>query len=258
MKRRYQEAVLEALERTRGMNPGILTDDDIRHLPAIVQKYIRYSHSIGKEKTVNFRAEFKGGIRSGSKDAFMPLTSVQYNFTDEPTRLFYIQARKMGIPANGIHLYRDQKATMLIKIAGLFTVADAKGEEMDQGETVTVFNDMCFMAPASLIDKNIEWKETGSKSVVARFTNGPITISATLFFNEEGELLNFVSHDRFETADGKTYRNYPWLTPVSGYSVFRGYRLPAGAKLIYKHPDEDFCYGEFNLVDIEYNCKELK
>jgi hypothetical protein len=147
---------------------------------------------------------------------------------------------------------------MLIKVAGLFTVADAKGKEMDQGETVTLFNDMCLMAPATLIDKNIEWHEIDNETVLAKYTNGSISISATLYFNETGELVNFISNDRFETSDGKTYINSPWLTPVTGYTDVNGYRLASVAKLIYKHADEDFCYGEFKLVSIEFNCNELK
>jgi hypothetical protein len=147
---------------------------------------------------------------------------------------------------------------MLIKILGVFTVVDARGREMNQGETVTVFNDMCFMAPASLIDRNIKWRIIDNITVEAQFTNGNITISATLFFNEEGDLVNFLSNDRFETTDGKSYKNYPWLTPVTGYTDINGYHLPAGAKLIYKHPEEDLCYGEFNLTNIEYNCKDFR
>jgi hypothetical protein len=188
----------------------------------------------------------------------MPLRSVQYNFTDQPTRLFYIVAKKKGIPAKGIHIYKDRKAIMLIKILGLFTVVNAKGKEMDQGETVTVFNDMCFMAPASLIDRNIEWKEIDDLTVDAKFTNGNITVSATLYFDEEGKLVNFLSKDRFETTDGKTYVNSPWITPATAYANINGYRLPSEAKLIYKRPDEDFCYGEFSLKSIEYNCRDFR
>jgi hypothetical protein len=164
----------------------------------------------------------------------------------------------MGIPAIGNHIYRNQKATMLIKILGFFTVSDAKGWQMDQGETVTVFNDMCFIAPASLIDKRIEWKEIDAESVSARFTNGGISISATLFFNGKGELVNFISNDRFETEDGKSYFSYPWSTPVISYTDINGYYLASGAKLIYKHSDEDFCYGEFRLASLEYNCRDFR
>jgi hypothetical protein len=258
MKKIYKKAVLEALERTKDIKKEIITEEDIKHLPALVQKYLRFTGVMGKEKVINFRAEFKGGIRSNSNEKYMPLKSVQYNFMDKPTRLFYIVAKKSGIPAKGVHLYIDEKAIMLIKILGLFTVADAKGEEMNQGETVTLFNDMCFMAPASLIDKNIAWKEIDEETVDAKYTNGSITISASLNFTEKGELVNFISNDRFETTDGKVYKNYPWITPVTNYIDIKGYRLPSGAKLIYEHPDGDFCYGEFELVDIEYNCKELK
>ena len=258
MKKTYKKVVLEALERTRGIKNEALTEKDIQHLPAIVRKYIHYSGSIGKEKILNFRVEFAGGIRSNSGEDYMPLRSVQYNFTDHPTRLFYIVAKKKGIPAKGIHIYKDRKAIMLIKILGLFTVVNARGKEMDQGETVTVFNDMCFMAPAALIDKNIEWNEIDNLTVGAKFTNGNITVSATLYFNEKGELVNFLSNDRFETTDGKTYINNPWITPATEYADINGYRLPSRAKLIYKRPDEDFCYGEFNLQSIEYNCSDFK
>ncbi|HNX42902.1 MAG TPA: hypothetical protein PLJ84_01725 [Bacteroidales bacterium] len=258
MKTSFKRAVLKALEQDKRPAGEILTEADIQHLPQAVQKYIRISGCIGKEKVRNFRAEFTGKIRSTSADEFMSLRSVQYNFTGSPTRLFYIAAKKKGIPAKGVHLYIDRKAIMLIKILGLFKVVDAKGPEMDQGETVTLFNDMCFMAPATLADKNILWDETDDKTVHAQFTNGELKITATLYFNEKGELINFVSYDRFETLDGKTYLNRPWLTPVTGYTDIKGYHLPAGAKLIFKHPDEDLCYGEFYLSDIEYNCREYR
>jgi len=258
MKRVYKNEVKIALERIKTIEPEILTEDDIQHLPLIVQKYLRYVGVIGKEKIANFRVEFEGKIRGNQEDGWMKLKSVQYNFTDHPTRIFYITARKMGIPAVGIHLYKDEKAIMLIKLLGLFTVSDAKGPEMDQGETVTVFNDMCLLAPATLIDKNIVWESVDFLTVKARFTNGKINIGASLFFNEKGELINFISNDRFETKDGKTYKNSPWYTPVESYQDLNGFRLPASAKTIYKHPDGDFCYGEFMIKNIEYNCKELK
>ena len=258
MKKTYQKAVLSELERTKEVKSEILTEQDMSHLPEVVQKYLRFVGVVGKEKVLNFRAEFKGGIRSKSSEPFMKLESVQYNFMDDPTRLFYIVAKKMGLPAKGIHIYKDETAIMKVKLLGLFTVVDAKGYEMNKGETVTVFNDMCVMAPASLTDKNISWEVIDTSTVHATFTNGNITISAKLFFDEEGRLINFISNDRYETTDGKTYNNYPWSTPISEYTTINGYKLPSKARLIYNKPDEDFCYGEFELVNIEYNCMELK
>ncbi len=254
MKGIFKNSVKEALGKQEHISQELLSEGDLGHLPQAVRKYITITGAVGKPRVSNFRAEFEGGIRSKSSDPYMKLKSVQFNFFENPTRLFYIVAKKMGVPAVGVHLYRDGLAIMKIKFLGLFTIVDAKGPQMNQGETVTVLNDMCFMAPASLIDKRISWNEIDEFTVEAKFTNRDITIGATLYFNEKGELINFISNDRFETTDGKEYLNFPWLTPVDSYSDINGYHLPSKARLIYRKPQEDFCYGEFVLRSIEYNC----
>ena len=257
MKRRFKKAACQEFERTKNMIPELLTESDMEHLPEIVKNYIRYTGFIGREKILNFRSECKGGIRFNPDEENMPLKSVQYNFLDLHSRFFYIVAKKKGIPAVGLHLYHKAKAVFQIKILGLFPVVDAKGPRMDQGETVTILNDMVFMAPGALIDKRIQWEVTDNLSVKAIFTNDHIKISAVLFFNEKGHLINFISNDRFET-NGKEYHNYPWETPAIAYKDFDDYRLPFQAKLIYKRPEGDFCYGEFELSSIKYNCKAYK
>lgn len=257
LKKRYQQAVLSELERAKALTPDLLTEADVDHLPEAVKKYIRYTGFVGKAKIVNFRSAFRGGIRFKPDEEYMPLQSVQYNFTDIHARLFFIVAKKKGIPAIGLHLYRNAKAIFLVKLLGLFTVVDAAGPKMDQGETVTVLNDLFFMAPGALIDKRIQWQTVEEKHIKALFTNGSITVGADVYFDDEGKLVNFISNDRFET-NGKEYINNPWETPVSAYREINGYRLPSKAQLIYRRPEGNFCYGEFELENMEYNCKELK
>jgi hypothetical protein len=235
----------------------ILKEEEISCLPSPVQKYIIYSGAIGKEKLQNFRAVFQGGIKPSAGSNFLDFHSVQYNFFDNPTRAFYIKSKMYGIPFDGLHLYSGQNATMQIKIASLFQVADAKGIKMNKSETVTMFNDMCFFAPASLIDKNIEWETIDSLKVKAKFTNQGNTIAAILFFNNKGELINFSSFDRYETADGKIYNNYEWTTPVKNYKENNGRKTASYGEAIWHKPEGEFCYGKFNLLEIEYNCKEF-
>ena len=257
MKNKYAAEVRAALEKVKNQHPGLITEEDLRPLPLIVQKYLNSSGVIGMENILNARIEMEGKIRSNPGDSWMKLSSVQYNFFDPYTRIFYIKAKKMCIPAVGLHLYKDETALMLIKLAGLFTISDARGPEMDQGETVTVFNDMCFMAPGTLLSKNIRWEILEPTVVNAIFTNGRLKISARLYFDEGGRLINFVSNDRFETKDGKVYKNYPWSTPVTEFGDINGRIIPAAARAIYHHPEGEFCYAEFFIKDIKYNCNEL-
>lgn len=107
------------------------------------------------------------------------------------------------------------------------------------------------MAPATLIDKRISWQETSGNIVKATFTNNGITISADLYFNEIGELINFKSNDRYN-AD--TEKILPWATPLMNYKEFNGYKLAGYAETIYTYPDRDLCYGTFEVSSIKYNC----
>jgi hypothetical protein len=114
----------KGLERFK--KPGILTEEDIKDLPAPVRKYIISSGAVGKEKVQNFRAVFKGGIKLDPGSDFLDFSSVQYNFFDEPERLFFIRSEKFGIPFEGLHVYKGPDATMRIELASLFQIADAK------------------------------------------------------------------------------------------------------------------------------------
>ena len=53
----------------------------------------------------------------------------------------------------------------------MLEAVDAAGPKMDQSETVTFFNDMCVLAPATLIDRSIHWQTVDEHSVDATFTH---------------------------------------------------------------------------------------
>lgn len=234
------------------LSTEILTETDLAHLPAVVQKYLYYTKSVGQPKVKNFRAEFVGGMRGKPEEEYMKFQSVQYNFYQKPSRYFFMEASKMGLPATGLHLYQDETATFEVKMLNWLKVVDAKGDKMNQAETVTLFNDMCFIAPASLIDRRITWESINDTKAKGIFKNGNISISAVLYFNDKGELVNFISNDRYDT-DGNHYNSYPWATPVEDYKMINGYFLPGKAKLIYQKSEGDFTYSELEYKSVKYN-----
>ncbi len=232
----------------------LLTEADIAKIPIPVQKYILYSGAMGKPKVKNMKIVFDGQMREKGKD-FFKFNSTQYNFFDEPTRLFFMKAQMFGVPVPGYHCYQNAAATMQVKLLGIFNVVNVKGTEMNKAETVTVFNDMCLMAPASLIDKRIEWTAIDSLTTKAIFTNGVNKISATLFFNTQGQLINFISDDRYVIGDMKQYR---FSTPVKEYGQMNGRNIWKYGETIWHYPDGEFVYGKFYLKSIEYNVTDFK
>jgi len=249
----YQVDVQTAVLQTNTISTSILSEADISGLPVPVQKYIRYTGSVGKPKVNNFKMEFSGGIRKNAQSAWMPFTTEQYNFVEASKRLFFMKASMYHIPVAGYHSFKNGIAFMDIRLLSLFTVQYQDGKEMNVAETVTFFNDLCCMAPATLIDKRINWLEVKGNNVKASFTNNNISISAWLYFNDKGELINFISDDRFAVSDQSTMRQVPWSTPLKDYKVINGHKLASFAELIYHYPEGDFCYGTFKLKSIVYN-----
>jgi hypothetical protein len=245
----YQNDVKENLQRTNILKTDLLTETDLLHLPESVQHYLRYAGVINKPKLKNARIVFEGQMREKGKD-FFPFTCEQYNFFDKPTRLFFMKATIKGFTVPGYHRYSNATALMDIRLFGLFPVVQKSGKDMDKAETVTLFNDMCLMAPATLIDKRITWQAIDSNSAKATFTNHGITISAILYFNEQDQLVNFISNDR-------DVNHYPFSTPVSNYKNINGINIMTYGETVWHYPDGKFVYGKFNLKDVEYNVLEF-
>ncbi len=252
-KNEYKNEVKIGISQSRNLQKSILSDADMKHLPEQVKKYIRFTSSIGKPKIFNFKAEFSGKIRDHAKPVWMKLSSEQYNFLKSPTRLFYLDAIMKMMPVAGFHCFKNGKAFMDIRLLSKFKVEYQAGPEMDISESVTFFNDMCVLAPASLIDERITWSAPESNKVKAVFTNNNLSISAWLYFNERGELINFVSEDRYAIGEYGKPEILKWSTPLRDYQFINGYRLATYAETIYSYPEGDFTYATFELKNVAYN-----
>ena len=251
----FKKEVEAALMKTTSMPDTILTEKDIQDIPEVVKKYIRYTGSVGKPKVVNFKVNFKGQIRKDEHADWMPFTSIQYNFPASSTRLFFIRATMKKLPVAGFHCFKNGIAFMDIRLLSLIKVQYQSGIEMGIAETVTFFNDMCCMAPATLIDKRIKWLESDSTKAKASFTNNQVTITAWLYFDDSGALINFISDDRLAFLENQTMKKIQWSTPLKNYKTINGYKLGGTAETIYSYPEKDLTYGQFTLMHIGYNCK---
>ncbi len=241
----------------RPLEAPIVTEADLASRPYPVQRYLREVGVVGRPRVRNYRLRFRGRIRSAPGARWMPFEADQQSFADSPTRLFLMRARMFGLPVEAFHRLIDGHATMRVKIAGAISMVDARGDVMDRSEAVTLFNDMCLLAPATLLDPGIAWEEVDAQTVRARFTNGRQTISATLLFGSDGLLTSFISDDRSRSSsDGKVFTRLRFSTPVRDYRDFGPARLAAHGKARWALPEGEFTYGEFDLLEVDYNVRK--
>src|SRR5664280_2268954 len=135
----YRRRVDAAL--TEPLPNGVVTEADLADLPEPVATYVRRSGAVGQPRVTNFQARIHGRIRAGTTTAWMGFTGEQVNtYGPQPSRLFFMDATMFGLPVDVLHTYVGPSATMRVKACSLVPMVNAAGPDMDQAETVTVFN----------------------------------------------------------------------------------------------------------------------
>jgi hypothetical protein len=187
----------------------------------------------------------------------MPFTGEQVNtYGLAPTRQFFIDATRSGLPVDVLHVFTDGHASMQVRLCSVAPLVDARGPDLDRAETVTLFNDLCVLAPAALIGAPVTWQTVGEHNARASFTLGRNTVTADLAFNTDHELVDFVSDDRSAaSADGKTFMPRRWSTPLRGYRDFgaRHVAVDGEAHWHSAEPEGEFNYLDFHVDQIRYN-----
>jgi hypothetical protein len=255
LRSRYE---VEAREAVAAASSGALerpvTEADLAPLPDAVKAYLRRAGAVGAPRVRSLQATFRARLRRSPGEGWMSGTVEQVDVfgAGGARRLFYMEASRLGVPFLAFHRYVGDTASMQVRVAGLVEVVDARGPLMTRGETVTLFNDLVVLAPGALVDAPVRWQALGPREVRAAYTNAGQTISATLTFDAAGDLVGFVSDDRYQ-SDGRTYRLLPWSTPLGDYRCFGGVRVAARGEARWREPFGEWTYGQFELKTLAYN-----
>ena len=237
-----------------GARPGpVVTEADLTPLPAPVQRYLRTSGAVGQPRPGSVRVRWRGRIRAGAADPWMPLTAEQVNiYGPSPSRLFLLAATMKGVPVAVYHRFIGAAATFRVRLLSLLPIIDARGPEMNRAETVTLFNDLCVLAPGRLVDPAIRWEPIDDTHARATFTRGDQTISAELRFDPSGMLVDFVSDDRARaSADGATFTPARWSTPLAAPRGYGRYQLASRGEARWHEPGDPgpgYAYIELELL----------
>ena len=247
----YKRAVTARIAETVAMPP--LTEADLAPLPEPVRRYVRATGSVGQPRVHHFEARWRGRIRSGPDDPWMTFHAKQVNVIGEPARIFFMDARRGGLPVDVLHAYEGGAARMRVRLLSLVPLVDEAGPELDKTETVTVFNDMSILAPAALVEPSISWEPIDDRSARGSYTVGSHTVSATLHFNDAGELVDFVSDDRSRANADGSLEQVRWSTPVGDYRAFGERRVATRGEGRWHPPDGAYAYIELELEALETN-----
>jgi len=234
----------------------IIKESHLKDLPDCVQKWLKYSQIIGKERIKTACIEQKAILRLQKGKPWMSTEAIYYYTIDEPAFIWKAKIKAAPlIHIAGRDMYYKGKGNMLIKLLSLITVADAKGDEIDQGTLLRYLGESVWF-PTAALNHYIEWKEIDSNSAQATMSYGGVTASGIFKFNEKGEVISFTA-ERFMESKGQ-YSMETWLILLKNYKKFDGIKIPTEGEVIWKLDTGDFNWYNFKNTNVEYNISDIK
>jgi len=231
----------------------IITESDLAPLPEPVQRYLRFTQVVGKTRVKCVKVKQSGWMRTSPKQNWMPVEAVQYTTLAGPlSRMWYAQI-KFGPFAllKGHDSYDNGTGHMLIRLLSMFSVVDVRGPEIDMSALIIFINDM-VMWPTAFLSDFIHWEPIDANSARMRVSLHDKQFSAALYFNDLGEMVDFVTEDRYLSV-GNSYDHAKWSTPLRRYRETNGLRVPSEGDAIWHLPDGEFPYIRANIGEICYD-----
>jgi len=229
----------------------LVTAEMLEGLPEPVQRYLHTTGLVGKPRADTVYLKQSGRFRLGGDRPWMPMTAEEW-YTAEPPSLFWKARFKMaGLPLlSARDRYEGGQGHMFGKVAGLFTVFDARGPELDQATMIRYLNEIMWF-PSAFLGQHITWQSVDDRSADAVFSDGGKSVTGRLFFDEQGRVTDFRAKRYREIAGN--YSLDDWSTPITGYKLLAGLTLPAGGQAVWHLAEGDLVYADLAITEVEYN-----
>jgi hypothetical protein len=237
-------------------NERLVTAEMLADLPQPVQRYLTYTGVVGKPWVDSVYLKQTGRFRLAADRPWMPVAAEEWYTTNPPSLLWKARFKMAGLPLlSARDRYEEGHGHMFGKIAGLFTVFDVRGEKLDQGTMLRYLNEIIWF-PSAFLGENITWQSVDQNSADATFTDQGKSVTARLFFDDDGRLTNFVA-DRYREIGGD-FSLDSWATPITKYGQLAGLNLPLRGQAVWHLPEGDLIYADLEITELEYNTSKAQ
>ena len=253
----FKQKVAKLFSSQPKVERKVVTKDDIRHLPEPVQRYLRYTGIIGRQRAAFVRLKQTGAMRPKPDGKWFPLKAEEYYTVDNPGFVWKgCMAVAPLFSTTAQDMYLNGEGNMHVKLMSAINIVNAKGKEMDEASLMRYFNEMQWF-PSSLVSGNVKWEAIDANSARSTLTDRGMTVSALFCFDKEGKITNFIAERGRSTDGGKVVRT-TWSTPISEYGTYgNGLRLPSKGEAIWHLDSGEFSYIKLEITEVEYDNPSL-
>jgi hypothetical protein len=217
-----------------------------------VRRYLRLAvpQNAAAIRSVHLRHD--GFFRPNPGPRCFPIQGEQYFTLDPPgfvwharirmLPLLWIEARESLISGRG---------GMRVKFNSIFTMADARGPEIDQGLQARWLAEAVWF-PSVFANDLIGWEQIDNRSARATLLGEGLPVSLVFEFDEEGRAVR-VQDERYRTVEGGKAVLTPWSRSCTDYRDFSGLQVPSRVEVSWDVNEGQLTYARFRVTVLEYN-----
>lgn len=236
------------LARGRSAPPRRVDASAVAALPAPVRRYVEEAGAPGRTVPRVALLTQRGELRAAADRPWMPFESEQAYAFDPPGFAWLAEARLApGVRMLARDAFVDGRGNMLVRLLGAFTVADAKGPELDQGAGLRHWGEILSF-PEAALDPRLRWEPIDDDRARVRVDQDGLRLEAVLEFGADGLPVAFHA-ERFRDVDGVGVLT-PWSGRFTGWKDFGGRRLPSQWESIWHLEGGDFVAVRMEVLSV--------
>jgi hypothetical protein len=183
-------------------------------LPAPVRRYLERALGSRERAVRSVRLRHAGTFRTSLDGKWLPIRGEQYFSADPPGFIWWGRiAMVPGLWVEARDRSVDGIGNMLVRAESTFTLADARGPELDQGALLRLLGEMVWLPTSFLDERYVTWAPLDERRATATLRVGGREVSGVYAFGEDGLPTAFRA-DRYRDLGGGRSA----LTPFVGES----------------------------------------
>lgn len=229
----------------------IPTEEDIAHLPAVVQQWLKRTGVIGQEMTQQVWLQQMGRMKTKPDGRWMPFEATQRFNIQEPAFVWNTKVEMAPfLYLMGRDKYYKGAGDMTIKLLSLFKVVDeGSNDKINTGTMLRFLSETCWF-PSAALSPYISWTAIDSTKAKATMHYEGMLVTGIFTFSETGDFLSFSAQRYFGGGEEATLEK--WLVEAVDHKTLGGYRIPYQSKVTWR-----LATGDFHWLDVEVTKMEI-
>ncbi|CAN5442069.1 hypothetical protein BH10BAC2_BH10BAC2_36300 [soil metagenome] len=241
---RFNKEVKELFSQSKNISNQLFNYKQLAGLPEPVQRYFKHVLKDGQPYISYARITHDGQFKAGFDKDWINIQGEQYATTEKPG-FIWKGATSMFIARD---MYIADKGRLIVSLFSLYNVADAKGEQYNQGELLRWLGESILYPTNLLPGERLQWTTVDAQTAKLTFNYNGLSLFFIITFNELGEIT------QMETKRYMDEKNFAtWIIKSGNYKVINNVVIPTTFEVLWRLEKGDFSYAKFNIKKIEYN-----